>query len=113
MLTPTQIARAIHGAYVRQDRAAAEELVGPDLVFTSPRDDHIDRAAYFTRCFPTAHRFAANELGAVSEVEPGVVMITYGYELADGTGRFSNVELLSIADGQIHEIRVFFGGPER
>jgi ketosteroid isomerase-like protein len=111
--TPTQTARAIHEAYVKQDRAAAERLIAADLVFTSPQDDHIDRAAYFTRCFPTADRFVANELGAVSEVEPGVVMITYSYELADGTGRFSNVELLSIADGQIHQIRVYFGGLER
>lgn len=111
--TPSQVARAIHRAYREQDLAAAEALVAPDMTFTSPRDDHIDRAAYFARCFPTADRFATNELGVVIEVEPGVVMITYTYELADGTGRFSNVELLSIADGQIREIRVYFGGPER
>ena len=113
MQTPTRIARAIHEAYVRQDRARAEELVAADLVFTSPQDDHIDRKAYFVRCFPTAGRFAANDLGAVSEVEPDLVMIACSYELADGTGRFSNVELLSIADGQIPQIRVYFGGPER
>jgi hypothetical protein len=75
--TPTQTARAIHQAHVRQDRAAAEELIAADLVVTSPLDDHIDRATSFTRCFPTADRFVTHELGAVSEVEPRVVLVTY------------------------------------
>lgn len=113
MPSAADVARAIHQAYVDQDRDAAEALLAADLVFTSPQDDHIDRGAYFARCFPTADRFAANELRAVAEVEPGQVMIAYTYTLADGSGTFSNVELLRVAGGQIHEIRVYFGGPER
>lgn len=41
-------------AYLAQDRDAAEPLIAQDLVFTSPQDDHIDRAAYLERCVPTA-----------------------------------------------------------
>lgn len=47
MPRPTQIARAIHRAYVEQDRDAAESLIAADLVFTSPQDDHIDRSRVY------------------------------------------------------------------
>ena len=40
----------------QQDRDAAESLIADDFLFTSPQDDHIDRAAFFERCFPTAGR---------------------------------------------------------
>jgi ketosteroid isomerase-like protein len=48
---------AFYASYLAQDRAAAERLVAEEFVFTSPQDDHIDRAAFFDRCFPTADRF--------------------------------------------------------
>lgn len=113
MTSATETARAIHRAYWEQDRSAAEALIATDLRFTSPRDDHIDREAYFRTCFPTADRFSANELLDAAEVAPGLVMIRYRYRLAHDGERFSNVELLTVADGRIHEIRVYFGGPER
>lgn len=50
------IVRECFASYVSQDRDTAERLIGDPFVFTSPQDDHIDRTAYFERCFPTMHR---------------------------------------------------------
>jgi hypothetical protein len=41
------------------------------LVFTSPWDDAIDRAAYFDRCFPTADRLVHEEILAWSWLTTG------------------------------------------
>ena len=56
---------AFFASYLAQDRAAAERLVAEEFVFTSPQDDHIDRVAFFERCFPTADRFKDHQLLAV------------------------------------------------
>jgi ketosteroid isomerase-like protein len=42
--------RAYFAAYENKDRPAMEALLSDDFTFTSPRDDHINRATYFARC---------------------------------------------------------------
>ena len=108
-MAPEDVVRANFDAYVQQDRGTAESLVGDDLVFTSPQDDHIDRAAYFERCFPTADRVARQELLHVTPAGNGDVFILYEYELTAG-GTHRNTELITVTDGRITEIQVFFGG---
>jgi len=99
-------------AYRIQDRHAAEKLVAEDFVFTSPQDDHIDRTAFFERCFPTAGRFTSQEtLELVGAGEDGV-FILYEYELKTGE-RHRNAEFITVRDGQLVETQVFFGGPVR
>jgi ketosteroid isomerase-like protein len=111
-MTPEEVVRAHVDAYLRQDRAAAEALIGERLVFTSPQDDHIDRQAFFERCFPTADRVSRQELLHVVPTGSGEVFIMYEYELKAG-GTHRNTELLTVEDDQITEIQVFFGGPVR
>lgn len=96
-------------AYVAGDRTTAEELVDPDFVFTSPQDDHIDRAAFFERCFPTADRFATQELQRIACTGDDV-FIMYEYELRETGERYRNAELLTVRAGRIVEAQVFFGG---
>ncbi|MGH1563217.1 nuclear transport factor 2 family protein [Mumia sp. DW29H23] len=109
---PALTARQMFDAYRAQDRETAEELLAPDFVFTSPQDDHIDRAAYFARCFPTADRFTRQELLHVVEVGGGDVLMVYEYDVRDG-GTFRNAELVTIDDGRLTEVQVFFGGAVR
>src|SRR5688572_18322604 len=45
------LVRRCFAAYRAKDRAAIEQLIAKDFRFTSPYDDHIDRAAYFARCW--------------------------------------------------------------
>lgn len=55
-MSSTDIVRASFNAYLAQDRETAERLLAEDFVFTSPQDDHISKAEFLERCFPTADR---------------------------------------------------------
>ncbi|WP_370619874.1 DUF4440 domain-containing protein [Mumia qirimensis] len=112
MATRAETVRRMFDAYRGQDRATAEELIAERFVFTSPQDDHIDRAAYLERCFPTADRFTRQELVHVAEVGSDDVLIVYEYDLRDG-GSYRNAELTTVVDGRLTEVQVFFGGPAR
>lgn len=103
------VVRASFDAYRRQDRAAAEAVIGADFRFTSPQDDHIGRSAYFERCFPTADRFRSTEFLHLTAIDDRTVLAVYEYELRDGA-RHRNAELLTVRDGRIVETQVFFGG---
>ena len=106
---PVEVVRAVLRAYLDQDRAAMDRLLAADFTFTSPQDDHIDRAAYFERCFPTADRFATHEILHLVDVGDGRALVVYEYALVDG-GRYRNAERFAVRDGQLVETEVFFGG---
>jgi ketosteroid isomerase-like protein len=103
------IVEAVFDAYLAQDRAAAEPLYAEQFVFTSPQDDHIERAAFFERCFPTASRVRSQRLLHVTSAGADGVFVMYEYELKDGT-RHRNTEFITVRDGQLVETQVFFGG---
>jgi len=111
-MTPEEVVRAQFDAYLRQDRAASEGLLALELTFTSPQDDHIDRDAFFERCFPTADRVSRQELMRVAVAGDQDVFIMYEYDLKTG-GTHRNTELITVVDDQIVEIQVFFGGSVR
>jgi ketosteroid isomerase-like protein len=111
-MSNTDIVRASFDAYRSQDRDAAEKLIAQDFVFTSPQDDHIDRRAFFERCFPTADRLTSQETLELVGVGEDNVFILYEYELTTGE-RHRNAELITVRDGQLVETQVFFGGRVR
>ncbi len=104
------VVRRNFASYLAGDRATAESLIGEDFVFTSPQDDHIDRAAYFERCFPTSDRFAHQELKRVVAATGDDVLVMYEYQLRETGERYRNAELLTVREGRIVEAQVFFGG---
>ncbi len=108
-MSNADIVRACFESYVRQDRDRAEGLIGDPFVFTSPQDDHIDRATYFERCFPTTDRLRRHELLHVTPTDGDDVFVLYEYELTTGEV-FRNTEVLTVLDGQIVDTQVFFGG---
>ena len=111
-MSNTDIVRSLFDAYRRQDTEVAERLVAEDFVFTSPQDDHIDRTAFFERCFPTADRFTTQDiLELVGAGADGVFML-YEYELKTGE-RHRNAEFITVRDNQLVETQVFFGGAVR
>jgi len=99
------VVRRNFASYVRGDRATAESLIGEDFVFTSPQDDHIDRAAFFERCFPTRDRFAYQELKRLA-VTGDDVFVMYECQLRETGERYRNAELLTVCGGRIVEGRV-------
>ena len=108
-MADTDIVQAAFDAYRRQDRAAAEELYADDFVFASPQDDHIDKRAFFERCFPTADRLNSQDILELVSTGSGGVFILYEYELKTGA-RHRNAEFITVRDGRLVETQVFFGG---
>lgn len=98
-------------AYRVGDRQAARILLHDDMTFTSPQDDLVDKSTFLETCFPTAERFLRQEITAALEIEPGTVMLRYTAQLR-GEKPFSNVEIMRVHEGQIIEIKVYFGGVE-
>src|SRR3954470_8342071 len=107
-MTDIDTVRASFDAYRDQDAAAAHLLLSPDFRFTSPQDDHIDRDEWMARCFPTAERFASQELLEIAPTTHGVFVL-YEDERRDGGGRFRNAELIRVENDLIVETQVFFG----
>lgn len=99
-------------AYRAQDRATAEALLADDFTFTSPQDDHLDKATVMLRCFPTADRMPVQEVVELVGVGSGGVLLLYEYELRTG-GRYRNTESSRVRGGRIVETQVFFGGAVR
>jgi ketosteroid isomerase-like protein len=106
------IVRSLFDAYRRQDRKAAEVLIAEDFVFTSPQDDHIDRKAYFERCFPTADRFTTQDILELVGASEDGVFVLYEYELKTGE-HHRNAEFITVRANQLVETQVFFGGAVR
>ena len=101
------IARAAYEAYVTKDRAAIEELIAGDFHFTSPLDNRLDRETYFRRCWPNSKMIEGFDL--VNLVTDGDrVFVTYEGRNTDGR-RFRNTEILTIRDGHIVDVEVYFG----
>lgn len=108
-MSDTEAVRATFAAYRAQDREAAEALIADDFTFTSPQDDHIDKAAFMERCFPTADRFVSQAIVELVDAGAGGVFLLYEYELTTG-GRHRNVEYSVVRDGRLVETQVYFGG---
>ena len=104
---PTDIARAAFLAYVDKDRAAIEALIAAEFRFTSPLDNGLDRTTYFARCWPNSETLSGFDF--IHVVPAGErVFVTYEGQSSRGK-RFRNTEILTIRDGQIHEVEVYFG----
>ncbi|MES4891468.1 nuclear transport factor 2 family protein [Streptomyces sp. NPDC096012] len=107
--SPAGVVEAAFRHYRSQDRAAALPLYADDFTFTSPQDDHIGKAAFFERCFPTADRFTEQRITHLVAADEELVLACYEYELTTGE-RYRNVEAITVRDGLIREVQVFFGG---
>jgi ketosteroid isomerase-like protein len=101
------IARAAYEAYVTNDRAAIERLIAENFHFTSPLDNRIDRTTYFARCWPNSETIKGFDF--INLVADGDrVFVTYEGRRANGP-RFRNTEIVTVRDGQIGEVEVYFG----
>jgi len=101
------IARAAYEAYVAKDRAAIEKLIADDFHFTSPLDNRINRATYFARCWPNSTWI--EDFDYINLVPDGDrVFVTYEGHSSKGKV-FRNTEILTIHNGQIVAVEVYFG----
>lgn len=104
---PAALARASYRAFAQNDRLAFEALIAADFHFTSPLDNRIDRATFFRRCWPNNALIAGFEFIAVV---PHGDRVFVTYEARAKTGRrFRNTEILTIRNGKIAAVEVYFG----
>jgi hypothetical protein len=100
--------RRFYRAFFAKERHSAEALLGKGFSFSSPRDDQIDQAEYFRRCWPNSDRldqFTEEKLA----VEGNEAFLRYtARRIADGV-RFRNVENIRVEDGKIARVDVYFG----
>jgi ketosteroid isomerase-like protein len=112
MSRAVRVVEAAFEHYRAQDRPAAFALYADDFSFTSPHDDHIGKDAFFERCFPTADRFRQQLMLHVTPADDELVFAYYEYQLLTGETH-RNVEAITVRDGLIHDVQVFFGGQVR
>jgi ketosteroid isomerase-like protein len=104
---PKSIARKSYQAYVDKDRAAIEAVLSDDFHFTSPLDNRLNRETYFDRCWKNSETIAGFKfVNLVSEGEH--VFVTYEGQNTTGK-RFRNTEIMTVRDGKIVEVEVYFG----
>ncbi|GFE20553.1 nuclear transport factor 2 family protein [Streptomyces libani] len=108
-MSHVDVVRAAFAAYLAQDRGAMDRLLAEDSVFTSPQDDHLDKAAFLEICFPTADRLRRQEILDAVAIDDEQVYVRYAYELATGECH-RNVEVMTVRDGRVTETQVYFGG---
>ena len=95
-------------AFQEQDHATADLLMADDFVFTSPQDDHLDKDAWFEKCFPSANHFDAPPV-TLQILDVGGLVI-HRYEYGVGGKRWRNVEALRVRGGRVTDVEVYFGG---
>jgi ketosteroid isomerase-like protein len=103
------LARAYYQAFVEKDRAAMEALVSSDFHFTSPLDNRLDRASFFTRCWPNSAVISAFELENLV-TDGDRVFVTYD-GMGDSSRGFRNTEILTFRDGKLVDVQCYFGWP--
>ena len=102
-----QTVRDCYRAFESGDRELAERVLGEGLRFHAPPDPELDRAGYFERCWPNADQLDTYEFVRLFE-RGEEVFVTYEARRANGS-RFRNTEVLTVRDGEIVEVEVYFG----
>jgi ketosteroid isomerase-like protein len=102
-----QITKEFYKAFATGDRSFVEEHLTDDFTFSAPPDPHLDRAGYFTRCWPGAGKGQAFEF--IRLIESGdEVIVTYELKHPNGTqGR--NTEILTFEGDRVSRAEVYFG----
>ncbi len=104
---PISIVRKAYQAYVANDRAMIEAVIADDFHFTSPLDNRIDRGIYFDRCWKNSEMITGFDF--INLVRDGErVFVTYEGQAKSGKP-FRNTEILTVKDGKITEVEVYFG----
>ncbi|EJC78452.1 hypothetical protein Rleg4DRAFT_0019 [Rhizobium leguminosarum bv. trifolii WSM2297] len=107
MRTRQQTVRDLYAAYLddRKDKVVA--MLTEDFTFSSPRDDHIDRATYFERCWPKEPFFRAIHIEFLA-IDGDEAAMRYRAEKLDGES-FANMESLRFRGDRIASVEVYFG----
>jgi hypothetical protein len=99
----------VYDAWASGERGVLEAALADRFTFTSPYDDHIDRAIFFTRCWPNHEQIKAIHIDKLI-VRGQEAFVLYTCELKSGE-RFRNVEYLTFDGAKLKSVEVYFGDP--
>jgi ketosteroid isomerase-like protein len=103
----SDIIRAVFTAYLSNDREAVQDFFADDFRFTSPYDDEIDKATYFSRCWRGSDWIGQHTLEKIL-VEGDEAFVTYQCVAKDGKS-FRNTEFFTFNGDKVSRIDVYFG----
>lgn len=107
MRTRQRTVRDLYAAYLEDRKDKVGAMLTEDFTFSSPRDDHIDRATYFERCWPKEPFFRASHIEFLA-LDGDEAVVRYRAEKRDG-GSFGNIESLRFRGDKIAAVEVYFG----
>jgi ketosteroid isomerase-like protein len=94
-------------AWEASDAGALDALLADDFTFTSPNDDHLNRAQYWEVCWPGSKMIRRiHVLNVMADGDEAFVR--YEAELTDGK-RFKNTEYFRFDGDRIATVEVYFG----
>lgn len=99
--------RALYAAYLEGRKDIVDVMLTADFTFSSPRDDHIDRKAYFERCWPQPSPFKEMQIEYLG-ISGSEVVVRYRALKRDG-GAFRNMETLRFKGDKLASVDVYFG----
>lgn len=102
-----QIVRDLYAAYLDDRKDIVGAMLTEDFTFSSPRDDHIDRTAYFERCWPKEPVFGHFDIEFLA-IDGDEAVVRYRAEKRDGAS-FRNMESFRFRGERIASVEVYFG----
>ncbi|NLS02759.1 nuclear transport factor 2 family protein [Rhizobium sp. P32RR-XVIII] len=105
--TREETLRALYAAYIDRRKDLVGAMLTEDFTFSSPRDDYIDRATYFERCWPNEPQLKAFDIEFLA-VQGDEAVVRYRAVLQDGKS-FRNIESFRFAGDRIRSVDVYFG----
>lgn len=105
--SPAELAKSLYRAFQNQERNVLENLFSEDFTFTSPDDKNLDKKQFFEISFPFSEKVKSFEFLKVVE-NGNDVFVIYRCS-AEDLPDFENTELLTIMDGKVRSVRVFYG----
>ena len=103
----SKLIRDYYAAYEGKNLSVMELLLTDDFTFSSPRDDHINRVAYFGKCWPNSEKIRAFHIEKLFANGDEAFVL---YELEPNVGpRFRNTEFFRMKGSKIREVEVYFG----
>jgi len=108
MTSHADLIRAYLGAYDQHDRAQLEAVLADDFRFDSPRAEGLDRASYFTLCWPVHAQQRSVTIERIVDDGDTSAYVTYRI-IAHDARRLHNTDHVRFASGKIIAIEGFFG----
>lgn len=106
--SPGELAKSSYIAFQNRQREVLYNLFSDDFNFSSPNDKGLNKDQFFKICYPFSEKVIRFEFMKVVE-DGNDVFVTYRCS-AKSQPDFENTELLTIKNGKIRSVKVFFGG---